>query len=380
MTSDEDFATYADRWRQMATQVPGYLPEGEKVKIIIANATPTYRNILAMNDITTMHQLYSRARVFNPAGQSQKCQPYTAQGQNPTHSPQGQQQRQYNQVPPPDGPQQRRPLGPRRTHYPPLSETLSDIFLALISKEAIRLPPERPLNPSVDQTRYCIFHRQPGHTIDQCFTFKDLVYDLHEQSRIDWTALRRVIGDIKEWQRQQQQQRQQRQPPPQQQQQQQQQVSLQDLGIIHNPLPHHPPAPNPPQQPAQVNPIVHHPPPQANWTYDDEIDVQQMMAINHQYPLQSQTMQLSNTAPQTISPLVSMANTVILPVGSTSAPVASPPIILPFTPPVSERADVWWSPLLRTRFEDGAMEVGWDEFVRLFRAKFVPEHIQDKME
>ncbi|MQL79902.1 hypothetical protein Taro_012349 [Colocasia esculenta] len=46
----------------------------------------------------------------------------------------------------------------------------------------------------------------------------------------------------------------------------------------------------------------------------------------------------------------------------------------------TERADVWWSSLLRTRFEDGAVEVGWDEFVRLFRAKFVLEHIQDKME
>ncbi|MQM22768.1 hypothetical protein Taro_055825 [Colocasia esculenta] len=45
-----------------------------------------------------------------------------------------------------------------------------------------------------------------------------------------------------------------------------------------------------------------------------------------------------------------------------------------------ERADVWWSSLLHTRFENGAVEVGWDEFVRLFRAKFVPEHIQDKME
>ncbi|MQL71501.1 hypothetical protein Taro_003818 [Colocasia esculenta] len=29
-----------------------------------------------------------------------------------------------------------------------------------------------------------------------------------------------------------------------------------------------------------------------------------------------------------------------------------------------ERADVWWSSLLRTRFEDGAMEIGWDEFER----------------
>ncbi|MQM12778.1 hypothetical protein Taro_045697 [Colocasia esculenta] len=45
-----------------------------------------------------------------------------------------------------------------------------------------------------------------------------------------------------------------------------------------------------------------------------------------------------------------------------------------------ERADVWWASLLRTRFEDGAIDVAWDEFVRLFRAKFVPEHIQDRME
>ncbi|MQL71419.1 hypothetical protein Taro_003727 [Colocasia esculenta] len=45
-----------------------------------------------------------------------------------------------------------------------------------------------------------------------------------------------------------------------------------------------------------------------------------------------------------------------------------------------ERADVWWASLLCTRFEDGAIDVAWDEFVRLFRAKFVPEHIQDRME
>ncbi|MQM07192.1 hypothetical protein Taro_040031 [Colocasia esculenta] len=34
-----------------------------------------------------------------------------------------------------------------------------------------------------------------------------------------------------------------------------------------------------------------------------------------------------------------------------------------------ERADVWWASLLRTQFEDGAIDVAWDEFVRLFRAK-----------
>ncbi|MQL73273.1 hypothetical protein Taro_005630 [Colocasia esculenta] len=35
---------------------------------------------------------------------------------------------------------------------------------------------------------------------------------------------------------------------------------------------------------------------------------------------------------------------------------------------LQERADVWWSSLLRTRFEDGAVEVGWDEFGALSAA------------
>ncbi|MQL72150.1 hypothetical protein Taro_004483 [Colocasia esculenta] len=47
---------------------------------------------------------------------------------------------------------------------------------------------------------------------------------------------------------------------------------------------------------------------------------------------------------------------------------------------LQERADVWWASLLRTWFEDGAIDVAWDEFVRLFWAKFVPEHVQDRME
>ncbi|MQL80934.1 hypothetical protein Taro_013384 [Colocasia esculenta] len=47
---------------------------------------------------------------------------------------------------------------------------------------------------------------------------------------------------------------------------------------------------------------------------------------------------------------------------------------------LQERAEVWWASLLRTRFEDGAINVAWDEFLRLLRAKFVPEHVQDRME
>ncbi|MQL84675.1 hypothetical protein Taro_017183 [Colocasia esculenta] len=47
---------------------------------------------------------------------------------------------------------------------------------------------------------------------------------------------------------------------------------------------------------------------------------------------------------------------------------------------LQECGDVWWSSVLRTQFGDGAMEVAWAQFVRLFRAKYIPEHVQDRME
>ncbi|MQM04893.1 hypothetical protein Taro_037697 [Colocasia esculenta] len=47
---------------------------------------------------------------------------------------------------------------------------------------------------------------------------------------------------------------------------------------------------------------------------------------------------------------------------------------------LQERADVWWAFMQRTRYEDGALEVSWAELTRPFRAKFIPEHVQDKTE
>ncbi|MQM05786.1 hypothetical protein Taro_038606 [Colocasia esculenta] len=47
---------------------------------------------------------------------------------------------------------------------------------------------------------------------------------------------------------------------------------------------------------------------------------------------------------------------------------------------LQERANVWWSSVLRTQFDDGARKVAWAEFVRLFRAKYISEHVQDRIE
>ncbi|MQL78280.1 hypothetical protein Taro_010711 [Colocasia esculenta] len=204
MKPEEEFSTYADRWRSLAAKFCCPMPEEEKVKLLISNATPTYRAILAMNDISTMHQLYSRSRFIQTqlkdspihfmfetpkARYAKKPQGPVTEGIQTNEqvgavsNPQGPvDQRQYSQVPPPqNGYAPRKPNGPKRAQYPPLPESLADVFVALMSLNALRLPLEKAnWNMADDQTKYCVYHRHPSHNVSDCFQFRDMIYDLHE--------------------------------------------------------------------------------------------------------------------------------------------------------------------------------------------------------
>src|SRR5262249_28612494 len=130
-------------------------------------------------------------------------------------------------VPPPNG---FRKMGHKRESYPPLPETLADIFAALMSHNAIQLPPRREVwSPQLNHTKYYPYHRSLGHLISNCFTFKDWGHDFNDAGRINWVDLKAAIVKLKSS------------PPP-----------LVDLGIMRNPLPNYqgqqppkdPPVPN----------------------------------------------------------------------------------------------------------------------------------------
>ncbi|MQL80814.1 hypothetical protein Taro_013266 [Colocasia esculenta] len=64
MRADEDFTHYADRWRTLVERLSDPLSEAEQVKMITVNVAPQFRHILAMNKLTTMEELYERARYI----------------------------------------------------------------------------------------------------------------------------------------------------------------------------------------------------------------------------------------------------------------------------------------------------------------------------
>src|SRR5262249_1101442 len=93
------------------------------------------------------------------------------------------------------------------------------IFAALMVYNVIQLPPRKELwSPKLDHTKYCPYHRSPGHLISNCFTFRDWVYDLNDAGRINWAEIKSAIEQAK------------RAPPAQQQ---------ANMGIIQNPLPNY---------------------------------------------------------------------------------------------------------------------------------------------
>ena len=42
---------------------------------------------------------------------------------------------------------------------------------------------------------------------------------------------------------------------------------------------------------------------------------------------------------------------------------------------LEERADVWWSVMLRNLYEDGTEEATWGDFIRLFKSKYILKHV-----
>ena len=93
---------------------------------------------------------------------------------------------QYNNVPLSGNYAPKRPISSKRQSYPPLPQSLGDIFQVFMAYNTLRLPKEKESWPAyVDQTKYCPFHRGPGHTIEDCYYFCDYIYDLNDAGKIN---------------------------------------------------------------------------------------------------------------------------------------------------------------------------------------------------
>ncbi|XXG41933.1 hypothetical protein AAC387_Pa01g2298 [Persea americana] len=77
----------------------------------------------------------------------------------------------------------RRRFRPKRANYPSLPQPWIAVFWSLLNQNALQLPPERPQawSEHLEKTKFCTYHRMPGHDFTQCYTVRDLIYDLNDE-------------------------------------------------------------------------------------------------------------------------------------------------------------------------------------------------------
>ncbi|MQL93220.1 hypothetical protein Taro_025864 [Colocasia esculenta] len=201
------------------------IPESQAITMIVTNTTPLLRFILMLSEFPFVANLYNQARVVKNQIKDASLSPFfegklkgrktsatpTTEGviidesinvcyqplrppNKPSNSPSDlhqfplQPSMPYSTIPPSSG--YVRP-SPKRSYYPTLPESHGDIFFALISCNAIQLPPQKEgVHPRADTSKYCPYHRAPSHEIHNCFTFRNWVYDMSYQGRINWDDIK----------------------------------------------------------------------------------------------------------------------------------------------------------------------------------------------
>jgi len=200
------------------------------------------------------------------------------------------------------------------------------------------LPREKAIWPqNADTSKYCYFHRQPGHIIDTCFQFRDYIHDLNEQGGIDWEEMKKYISALKARRPQQQQARapSQAAPPP-------------NMGRVQNPLPEH-------QNQNQVAPILTNSRSEANrgqqWRIEDSSSIYStghIPSTAEQPP--RRTIHIPRPQPITITPIPTPAYHSPAPANPLPPPAFLKPITPhTTTPPLNNPPQTNYAPLLPSR-------------------------------
>ncbi|XP_029129266.1 uncharacterized protein LOC114916522 [Cajanus cajan] len=78
----------------------------------------------------------------------------------------------------------RPPRGPRYTAYTPLNASRAKVLEQALASEILMMPKRANTPPRADKAKACRFHRNRGHSTEECSTLKDKLEDLIKQGHL----------------------------------------------------------------------------------------------------------------------------------------------------------------------------------------------------
>jgi len=130
-----------------------------------------FANNVYLHPPASMHELKLRAADYVRMEEMQTlhtkfCNDYAATTANP-HPP-----------PPRPDPRPREPRQPRFTRCAPLNVPRSRLLDEALQADLIPPPRKTTTPPNADMTKYCRYHRNHGHTIEDCKALQDKIEEL----------------------------------------------------------------------------------------------------------------------------------------------------------------------------------------------------------
>jgi len=169
---NEPLRAFIDRFSKAALRTP-HLNQEMILQCMTLTLQPgPFTNNVYLHPPASMHELKLRAADYVRMEEMQTlhtkfCSDYAATNSNPTPQPN----------PRPDT-RPREPRQPRFTRYALLTVARSRILDEVLQANLIPPPRKTTTPPNADMTKYCRYHRNHGHTTEECKTLQDKIEEL----------------------------------------------------------------------------------------------------------------------------------------------------------------------------------------------------------
>ncbi|XP_020235218.1 uncharacterized protein LOC109815046 [Cajanus cajan] len=98
-------------------------------------------------------------------------------------------------------PREKPPRGPRYSQYTPLNTSRSAVLEQALASEVLAVPKRASTPPRADTTKSCRYHRNRGHSIEECAALKDKIEDLIKQGQLQGFIDRPTSSRHADWSR-----------------------------------------------------------------------------------------------------------------------------------------------------------------------------------
>ncbi|XP_017420424.1 uncharacterized protein LOC108330453 [Vigna angularis] len=179
---EETLRAFMDRYQKTVRRVKALSPELALHYILPALKPEPFKDSVCRRALKTMEEL--RERATDEIRVEEMKLSYNKESQE-LRSEKADEGKLGNSVGKPGDSMQKEPCrGPRFHQYTPLNASREKILREALSADLLPEPMKRPTPSGADGSKHCAYHKNMGHTTEECVTLKDKIEELIQAGKL----------------------------------------------------------------------------------------------------------------------------------------------------------------------------------------------------